>query len=431
MAINLNSVLPSLGSALGSGVSQSLGNALDLLAQQKMQQLQQSNLQRGLQQVGINPQASQFISALPADLQKAAFQNLGALSQLQAPQESLAMPSASQRLIEGLGAASQMQGAEQAGQRAVQPALTLEQMANLRQALPFSNFAGLQQQPQVAPFQEIPQIKQTPTGNVVTEQPRTAQNTQALQDLFKSPMQKAQERQIELREKSLELKQAAEDRKIAREEQKEAMRETKEYADTVLKSQKASKENNLRLDRMTKLIEKGNLPNSGLWTFLNKIEDSGLAGPGGGAAAGAAIGSVVPAIGTVIGGIGGGILGSLVSPLAGAVKSVIRGRNPDVEEFEKLSADFVKNAKQYFGSRLTDADLRAFMQTVPTLMQTDSGKKRVIHNLKALNDASQIEANAARKIIKENGGKRPLDLEQQVQDAIKTDLDGIAKLFLS
>ena len=178
---------------------------------------------------------------------------------------------------------------------------------------------------------------------------------------------------------------------------------------------------------METLIEKGKLPNAGLWTFLTSIEDLGPIATGG---AGALIGSAVPGVGTAIGAGVGGILGALSGPLAGAAKSLIKSGSPDVEEFEKLSADFVKNAKQYFGSRLTDADLRVFMQTLPTLMQTDAGKKKVIENLSSLNELAQIESKTARSIIRDNGGIPPIDIEQQVKDKIADRADRIAKRFI-
>jgi hypothetical protein len=79
-----------LGGALGGGIAQDLGQALDVLAQVKLQnqlqQRQQSQMFQNLTNLGIQPNVASLISTLPSDLQKAAFQNLGSLAQLQAPQ---------------------------------------------------------------------------------------------------------------------------------------------------------------------------------------------------------------------------------------------------------------------------------------------------------------------------------------------------------
>lgn len=232
---------------------------------------------------------------------------------------------------------------------------------------------------------------------------------QLIQDIFTSPAEKREREKLELAKKQINLK------------------ETKKYVDTLKDQEKAAKESDLRLGRMTKLIEGGKLPNANLWSFLTKIEEAPIAGAGAGALLGTAL---FPGLGTAVGAGLGGLVGALTSPLAGAAKSFIKTGSPDIEEFEKLSADFVKNAKQYFGSRLTDADLKIFMQTLPTLMQTDAGKKKVIENLKSLNELSEIEAKAARSIIKANGGIPPIDIEQQVKDKIASKIDKVAQRFI-
>lgn len=236
------------------------------------------------------------------------------------------------------------------------------------------------------------------------------QKAKLAERIFESPKDKAARERLEFQQRQANLK------------------ETKPYIDTLKSQEKAAKEGNLRLKRMENLIEKGNLPNAGLWSFLTKIEDAGPLATGG---AGALLGSVVPGVGTALGAGIGGLVGALSGPFAGAAKSFIKSGNPDIEEFEKLSNDFVKNAKQYFGSRITDADLRVFMQTIPTLMQTDAGKKKVIENLRSLNELAEIEAKAARSIIKANGGIPPIDLEQQVKDKISNKIDKVAEEFIA
>ena len=234
----------------------------------------------------------------------------------------------------------------------------------------------------------------------------TPERAKLIQDVFTSPQEKREREKLDLQKRQLNLE------------------ETKPYIDVLKSQEKAAKESDLRLKRMETLIENGNLPNAGLWSFLNTIEDLGPIATGG---AGAAIGAAFPVVGPIV----GGIIGGLSSPFAGAAKSYIKSGSPDIEEFEKLSNDFVKNAKAVFGSRITDADLRVFMQTIPTLMQTDAGKKKVIENLRSLNELAAIEAKAARSIIRENGGIAPTDIEQRVQDKIGSKLDTVASKFIT
>ncbi len=245
------------------------------------------------------------------------------------------------------------------------------------------------------------------------QQQMSPERAKLLQDVFTSPQEKREREKLELAKRSSNIK------------------ETKQYVDSLKTMEKAAKESDLRLKRMKNLIKKGNLPNANLWSFLTKVEEAPLSGAGAGALLGSAAGTaLLPGVGTAIGGALGGVAGGLISPFAGVAKSYLKSGSPDIEEFEKLSNDFIKNAKQYFGSRLTDADLRAFMQTVPTLMQTDAGKKRVIENLSSLNELAEVESKAARSIIRQNHGIPPIDIEQQVKDKIENKIDQIAKRFI-
>src|SRR5690606_29811545 len=94
------------------------------------------------------------------------------------------------------------------------------------------------------------------------------------------------------------------------------------------------------------------------------------------------------AIGGPIGAVLGGTLGALIKPLAQLGKFGLGQLYKNTEEFVKLSNSFLRGAKTMFGSRITDADLRAFMKMVPTLSQTDSGKKAIIRNMKIFNKAA-------------------------------------------
>jgi hypothetical protein len=356
--------------SFGSSLGQSLGTGLNQLADLKLAQL--------TKQYDIQNERNQFAQGLEPVLGKDTANFLSYLS-----------PEERKNALQNIGSLVQLNQApssrEQAG--------SLGALSNPQQL-----------QAQQEPGQPQQQI--------------TPERAKLLEEVFISPQEKRERRKLELAEKQTNIK------------------ETKQYIDTLKTQEKAAKESDLRLKRMEKLIEKGNLPNANLWSFLSKVEDLGptaTAGAGallGTAGAGAVIGSVVPGVGTAIGAGIGALAGALSGPLAGAAKSYIKSGSPDVEEFEKLSNDFIKNAKQYFGSRLTDADLRAFMQTVPTLMQTDAGKKRVIENLRSLNELAEIEVKAARSIIKENRGVPPIDIEQQVKDKISNKIDKVANKFI-
>lgn len=178
-------------------------------------------------------------------------------------------------------------------------------------------------------------------------------------------------------------------KKRAHEEQKLINKEVYPFIKDVQQKSKGAKENDLRLNRMEKLIESGKLNNPTFASLLKTLKH----------------------------GIWG--LGIDLTHLL----------EPESQEFEKLSNDFIKNAKDVFGGRLTDQDLKAFLATVPTLSQTNQGKKAVIHNLKLFNKAAELREVAARKLLTKYGNRPPLDFEAQVEDLIKPELDNISQSF--
>ncbi len=223
------------------------------------------------------------------------------------------------------------------------------------------------------------------------QQGMAPERAKLIQDIFTSPQEKREQRKLEIAEKQAGIK-----------ERESVIKETKQYVDSLRDKEKAVKEANLRLKRMEVLINKGNLPNSAIWSALSKLEHAPFVS---------------------------GLTGPLAELAKGGVKW-FSGNPSDVEEFEKLSSEFVKNAKQYFGPRVTEKEIQLFMQTVPTLMQTDAGKKKLIQNIRSLNELSEIEAKAARSIIKANGGIPPRNIEQLVHDKIEKKLDRVAKKFI-
>jgi hypothetical protein len=98
-------------------------------------------------------------------------------------------------------------------------------------------------------------------------------------------------------------------------------------------------------------------------------------------------------------------------------------RNPESVEFEKLSTDFLRNAKAIFGARVTQGEIMRFLQTVPTLMVSDEGKRAVMKNMRRYNEAALIKRRAMEDIISAHGGVPPIDLEAQIEEVAGPQLD--------
>lgn len=241
------------------------------------------------------------------------------------------------------------------------------------------------------------------------------------------------------------IQRQKEERTLAHKQKLEANKETKKYYDQVLTADKAARESDDRLNKMEKLVKKGSLPWSGFYSALKNIEETVT--PAAGAAAGSVIGGVLGAAGAGIPTLGiaagpggaagaatgatiGGAIGGIVSPIVSLLRTASRKLTAtDTEEFEKLSNQFISGAKAVFGSRITDADLKAYMAQVPTLANTDEGKLKIIEDMKIANKAERVRAKAMKEIIKEYG-YRPEDLPILVEERAGKELDRLSKEFL-
>jgi len=159
---------------------------------------------------------------------------------------------------------------------------------------------------------------------------------------------------------------------------------TKEFRDKALKEASSSRENLKRIERMEILSKKGKLSNPLYVAGLKKI------------------GLDIPALTTA-----------------------------DSQEFEKLTIDFLRGAREIFGARVTNFEAEMFLKSIPSLMQTKVGRERVITNLKNFYNAGQLKAKAYREIVKENKGLPPFDLADRVEERIGPELDKLKNQFLA
>lgn len=244
----------------------------------------------------------------------------------------------------------------------------------LKQVLP----EGIKAQPS-----EMLPEKQAISQQLAVQKPTIA-------DIMRRPpaRERREEEKLDIAKQKLALQKEQFEKKISAKEQENIDKETLPEYKEIVKNAKAAKDNERRLNRMEQLNEKGDL-NFGAFSSVLK----GL----------------------------GEHFGIDVSSLMTA----------DEQEFDKLSADFIKNAKDVFGARITDADLRAFLKTVPTLSQSKEGRRRVIKSLRVGNAAAKAKKDAMDEIIKENNGKRPRNLELLVEERVNPILDELAQEYIA
>lgn len=206
---------------------------------------------------------------------------------------------------------------------------------------------------------------------------------------------------LALNQKQLQMKQAFQEKKLAEAAAQKSHAESKERFDTLLKEGSAAKSSDTRLNRMEELTRKGSLPNAAWYNLFKSVEEAP------------------------------GFLGVFAKPIGSLLRSVQRGINPDTAEYEKLSADFVKDAKNFFGNRVTEGEVKLFLNTIPTLSVNKEGRLAIIHQLKLMNQAAQLKAKAAKDIVREHNGRRPSDFDELLEAKTSPQLDALAEQFKS
>lgn len=419
----INDPYSSRTAGVGQGITTALQGLLEGVAHGKAKELHQRNISRALQPYGFSQEQAQDFSFLPPEIQKMAFeaQAGGSNADLFGGQQE----SPAQQLLQQQPQNKFAQAREDGPQSQLSQALAYlkQQNPNLEltpQAGGENFLQNLQRQaPQQQSFMralENPKEtnlldsllknapQETPEQNTaVARQPNlgtapiapTRPTVDQLLNAANKTIGKRREHFLKLAqiESNREEKIKAHREKetdISRREQHRVDKETEPYYKKLTTEAKGAKEANRRLGRMEELVDKGNLPHPLLNSFIKTIGH----------------------------GVWG--IGFDLDVLAGA----------DAAEFKQLSNEFIEGAKAIFGNRITDNDLKAFMATIPDLSQSDAGKKRIIHNMRQANEAKFIKKQAADQIIRENGGKRPADIEMLVDKRTEKQLDDLAERFI-
>ena len=419
----------SRSASLGSSIGKSLADTLNMLAQKKQQQIQTQKqaigIATGLNAMGVPPQVAEKIAVMPPQHQEMfmkqffgsqAFmpqQQESPLSEMlnqQTPYAQVQAPS-QQEPLSGL-----QTPIEQQSQQAETGSLLSQLSPNTQQELQTSSLSGnLQNQPSEIqqPTGGLNPLKKSDRSYLMKKAaiegtrdaiPNTIsasirQNTlqkkpseqKSFQELLATPRPTAADRlklDVLRRKEALEKKKMDfAERKFEYQKQDSIDKSTQKDYDTIKDKYKGAIENDWRLNKLEALVKKGNLDK--------------------------------PVTAALIKAAGLKEFGIDLSSLMTA----------DSQEFQKISNDFIKNAKSIFGARVTEGEIRLFLQTVPNLMQTDDGKRRIIRNMKLFNQADKLRFKAMNDIVEMNGNKRPKNLMSLVEKKVKPQLDVIGKKY--
>jgi len=235
------------------------------------------------------------------------------------------------------------------------------------------NLSGLMQL-QGQPASALQALQQPQQQHLKEGQPQEqmpSDRAKLIQDIFTSPHERREEEKLNLRRQQLE-----------QQEKQAAFKETKPERKEILASSKSAKENLARLNRMQELSNKGQLNNP---LYIEGLKKFGLD---------------IPALTT-----------------------------PDSQEFRKLETDFLRDAKNIFGARVTNFEMSQFLKSIPSLSQSKEGRERVIRNLKIFNEAALARSKAMKEIVKENKGVPPFDLMEKLDEKLSPRIDKLMEDF--
>lgn len=103
--------------------------------------------------------------------------------------------------------------------------------------------------------------------------------------------------------------------------------------------------------------------------------------------------------------------------------------NPESEQFDKLSVELLKNIQNTFGSRILQSEVQQFMKSIPTLLNSPEGQKKLIKQWQILNEGKKIYYDAYKDIKKKNPKRLPPDLHERVLEEAEPKLDLLSDEF--
>lgn len=164
----------------------------------------------------------------------------------------------------------------------------------------------------------------------------------------------------------------------------QSFKDNKEYSEKILNGKEAYERDKAVLDQMAQISKEGDLPKPLSASLLQKL------------------------------GLPLGLL-----------------ENPSAEQFEKLSQELMKNIMGTYGSRILQSEVVSFMKSIPTLLNSPEGQKRLIKQWQILNEGKKIYYDAYKEIRKENPKRLPPDLHEKVLEKAEPKLEEMSNQFRS
>lgn len=353
------------------GIQQGLGLLTQHKMNQMMQQQQAIKTAPGLQALfpNLNQEQAQQLAQMPPELLQHSLKALGDQQKLQAFQKAFGSPIPNQGGQEIQPQMNQAPGLEQ--ERLFEPGYLESKFT--KQPLQQEQ----QQNKTIAPVESYKDKIAKINADAATETKkaeawRAVDPHEARQMI--SDVESKRKAAVDFEQNELKREKG---------EESEKWKTTAKYRDEIVKLAENAKKSNATLDKMETLNREGKLTNPLYYSLLKK---------------------------------------------AGLDFSALM--SPQSQEYQKLEQEFLRGAKDIFGSRVTQMEMQQFLKGIPNLSQTSAGKSRVSRNLKIMNEAAGIKEKIIDEIT-ENGAKAPpYDLAAQVYKRSEAKLDKLYDEFI-
>lgn len=107
--------------------------------------------------------------------------------------------------------------------------------------------------------------------------------------------------------------------------------------------------------------------------------------------------------------------------------------DPSSELYNKLSLDLLKGLPESYGNRILKVEVDNFLKTIPSLLNSPSGRRMIASNFLKLGEMKEVYYNAMRQKQRESlDSDKPLprDFQQSVFDQVKPQINRINEEFV-
>lgn len=101
---------------------------------------------------------------------------------------------------------------------------------------------------------------------------------------------------------------------------------------------------------------------------------------------------------------------------------------PNAQELDKIANDLTATIQSDYGNRILATEFNTFLKRIPTLLNSEAGRKRILRNMNLYADAIGAEQKAYQDIYrmqKQSGIQHPIVRQEDVMELVEPQLDAI------